>query len=138
MFSLAHMREDIAEVVETIAEREFAGRNRVDPNRKDFETPFQVRVLADGEERLFKNVATYVVGRPHNQVIVHNFRIGPKVKIAAPAEVATQIGHSLKLPFELTRVNTPGPATISANRLPTGVKADPVVGPSLCRCSQSG
>ncbi len=101
---------------------------RIDPNRKNFETPFQVRILADGEEKLFSNTATYEIGR-NNQVLVHNFRIGPKVKIEAPAEATVVIGNSLKLPFELTRVSTPGPATVTANRLPTGLKAEPVVVP---------
>lgn len=102
---------------------------RVDPNRKNFETPFKVRIVADGEEKLFENVATYEIGKS-NQVLVHNFRVGPKVKIEAPAEASLVIGHALKLPFELTRVNTPGPATVTANRLPAGAKAEPVVVPA--------
>jgi hypothetical protein len=102
---------------------------RFDATRKDFETPFKVRLLSDGEERIITKSATYVGGRD-NKVLIDNFRVGPKIKITAPAEAAARTGKSLELPFRLTRVNTPGQATVAAVKLPEGVKAEAVVVPA--------
>jgi hypothetical protein len=104
---------------------------RVDPARKDFETPFRVRILADGEEKLLSGKVSFTPGFPlKNRVLVHTFRVGPKIRIEAPAAATARTGSPLALPFRLTRVNTPGAAEVTATRLPEGVKAAPVTVPA--------
>jgi hypothetical protein len=102
---------------------------RFDSARKDFETPFKVRILTEGEERIISKPLTFVAGQD-NKVLVDNFRVGSKLKLSLPAEATARSGKTLDIPFRLTRVSTPGPATVSLAQPPAGVKADSVVVPA--------
>jgi hypothetical protein len=103
---------------------------RTDPNRKDFETPFRVRILTDGEEKVLNGTVKYSLDQRDRLVRVHEFRIGPKLKIETPKEATIRVGTPLELPFRLIRLRTPGPATVTATNLPSGVKATTVLVPA--------
>lgn len=101
---------------------------RADPARADFETKFQVRVRVGGEERSIDGTARYALDQRDRFVRVHDFEVRPSVTIEAPA--AAGGGRTpLELPFRLTRAGVPGPATVTATNLPSGLTADPVVVP---------
>jgi hypothetical protein len=104
---------------------------RTDPNRKDFTTPFRVRVLVNGEEKEFPGQVSFTRGLPlNNHVLVHTFRIGPLIKVEVPPNATILARSTMELPFRLTRVKSPGAATVTASNLPEGMTADSVVVPA--------
>lgn len=97
----------------------------------DFETQFEVRVLANGQEKMLPNRIRFTQGSPLNtRIQVHSFRIGPSIKLELPPEARLPVRSTMNLPFRLKRSNTPGEAMVKATKLPEGMTADEALVPA--------
>ena len=107
----------------------------------DFDTQFEVRVLTNGEEKMFPGQIPFTEmpltrgslsqeSLFNTRKLVHTFRIGPSIKLGLPPEARIPARSTMELPFRLKRVKTPGAATVTASNLPEGMTADSVVVPA--------
>jgi hypothetical protein len=100
---------------------------RTAPGGGDVECDYRLSVLAEGRREEVKGRARYDLNdQTRRKVEVYRFRLGPKLRVYAPEKVALAADGTGRIPFEVERLSTGGPVTVTAEGLPAGVAAKPV------------